>query len=1447
MTSTSSERASLNDVVDGWKEAVLDLTRRNSLIDFTETKTKSLPLTGSSPTAIGASFESNDRLPLRKREDDGPDQVGSNGVDCDELERVRGVTDGEQRAKNHPLNEERLVADRAPEAAAESLREIEQYHRRYLRERGVDTLYLSLGRLRWTRPGDDEPLRSPLFLLPVDLESVPANGTAFHDSAIAYTGDPATANPALQKKLRVEHDLALPVGETVSLGNLRDAFEAVEEVAESVDGWTVSRAVALCIFDFADYCLYEDIERNRDAIVEDPIIRAIAGDSDAIQELDDERGVLDGASEARRDDRYQVLEADPSQRRAIDAAVAGESFVLQGPPGTGKSQTIANIVAEKIARGERVLFVSEKQAALDVVRSRLESVDLERFCLELHGRQATRSSVLESLESALHVDADSGDPDDFEGSDGPDGPADSEPSDGSKSIREKRDEVGRTLSRYAEVLRSPPEGFDVTPYEALGIVARSRELPAVDAGLSAPLKHDQDTVDDAIDRLKELSTYEDPIRNRHDHPWRHTTIETWRIDTREQMRRSLDRQLDALESMRSLAERLKDQLGMVLEGAADIDRVRSALETLAFAPADRWSPVLLDSAFYEQGSQVRRLAETMVELTDLERGLRERYHSDLFDEDGYELHRELCAYGRLRYVQPEYYRLRRRLRSYARDGYEPTLSELRTDARTLRTIQSLRETARELEGKVDKRYIEPFEDVGDGDVDWMVLLATQDLLCALASRDVVAFSSADEGVTRTDLAAVRELYQELNSVAGEFESAVGFFEQSMAVDGIDLDDRPLRAASIETRCQYLRHLRSNLDRLKEWVQFRNRRAEAVETIAGEYLENFLEAGHDPTWLAQGFRRTFYRAWLNALYDRTPLSSFNAREFDRHLETYRRLDREAVAQASDAVVREITRGREGTNGDSVDSTELTALKRECSKRRHHRPLRELFADADSAVQELKPCFMTSPRAVARLLPRDSVSFDVVVFDESSQIPPAKAVSALLRAEQVIVAGDSKQLPPTRFFDTDVGSDRNRRVDLESILDEAAAVLPERRLTWHYRSRSPALVEFSNRRYYDGRLRTFPDPELDAVDADADTDIDTNTTDTDTGFDFEYVAGGVYDRGRTRTNPREADRVVDIVKAHAETAPEKSLGVVAFSRAQTQAISDLLEQRRAANPVLDEFVGDGDDVQEEFFVKSLERVQGDERDRIVFSVGYGPDTDGTVTMNFGPLNEAGGERRLNVAITRARRRVTVVTSLQPEDIDTSRTDSRGVEDFQRYLEYVRDRAKSAEKRGSSADADTGRSFETPLPSDVCETLTARGFDVDPSPGGDEGALEMAIRNPERLDRYVLGIECDGSIYRRVDGVRGRERLRQQVLGDRDWTVHRIWAPAWATDPEREIERIATRVANLVGREAATEFQQSDHVHTDTNTDANAHADTNTHIEAHGDTDTDAAIHEPEADPP
>ncbi|MEO0479414.1 MAG: AAA domain-containing protein, partial [Planctomycetota bacterium] len=467
------------------------------------------------------------------------------------------------------------------------------------------------------------------------------------------------------------------------------------------------------------------------------------------------------------------------------------------------------------------------------------------------------------------------------------------------------------------------------------------------------------------------------------------------------------------------------------------------------------------------------------------------------------------------------------------------------------------------------------------------------------------------------------------------------------------------------------------------------------------------------------------------------------------------------------------------------SEVGLLKRELRKKRRHLPVRKLLDQTQHLTPRLKPCFLMSPLSVAQYLDAGDSPFDLVVFDEASQIAPWDAVGAIARGSHCVVVGDSRQLPPTSFFQTmdgeEFGDDEDIE-DLESILDEfSAAGFRALDLEWHYRSRHESLIAFSNHHYYENRLLTFPSP---AEDVDG------------MGLSVKPVPDGVYDRSKSRTNRKEAESVVEDLCSRLRAGTDNSLGVVTFSMAQRELIEDLLDVERRKSPELERFFSV--DVEEPVFVKNLENVQGDERDVILFSIGYGPDASGKVSMHFGPLNLSGGERRLNVAVTRARRQIVVHSTLRADQIDLRRTQAEGVKGLKNFLEYA--------ERGSAAlsawaeEVGPGEA-ESPFEAEVAAALRARGHDVAYQVGCSGYRIDLAIRDPEAPGRFVLGIECDGANYHSAKTARDRDRIRESVLRGLGWEICRIWSTDWWRHPAREIERVeaALERAKAIFRDA------------------------------------------------
>jgi len=457
---------------------------------------------------------------------------------------------------------------------------------------------------------------------------------------------------------------------------------------------------------------------------------------------------------------------------------------------------------------------------------------------------------------------------------------------------------------------------------------------------------------------------------------------------------------------------------------------------------------------------------------------------------------------------------------------------------------------------------------------------------------------------------------------------------------------------------------------------------------------------------------------------------------------------------------------------ANDSEAAVLMREAAKKRCLMPIRTLMQKIPNLLVKLKPCLLMSPISVSQFLSPEAAHFDLVLFDEASQIVPEDAIGSIYRGKTLVVAGDNKQLPPTSFFqkslmDTvewDQVNDEDFEV-FDSILDECLGIgLPVKTLRWHYRSKHEDLIAFSNHQFYDDALITFPAAKA---------------KHENLGVKLDYVPNGLYDRGKNRDNPVEAEKIVSLVFEHFTNYPKKTLGVVTFSIAQMNAIEEAIDRRLKGHPEFDKFFKE--DRLEGFFVKNLENVQGDERDVIFFSVCYGYDQNGEMTMNFGPLNKPGGERRLNVAVTRAREKVVIVTSIRSTDIDPA-AKAQGVQTLRNYIEYAEKGPVILNMPYQKAGV-----YESHLDEDIASEIQKLGYDVVPQVGCSGYKINIGVIDPVNPGCYLMGIECDGITYRSSSSARDRDRLREQVLKGLGWRIHRVWSPSWVARRDSEVKQL------------------------------------------------------------
>ena len=712
-----------------------------------------------------------------------------------------------------------------------------------------------------------------------------------------------------------------------------------------------------------------------------------------------------------------------------------------------------------------------------------------------------------------------------------------------------------------------------------------------------------------------------------------------------------------------------------------------------------------------------------------------------------------------------------------------TLNRLVSD---LRKSESLQDFELE-EAKLSPQRTETFGRLYQGiSTDWQKAIGginwTRDILKALSKNPpgelitIVTNPSIIKPKLDTER-CLREIYRLIDELNSRFSSPLWVAgSRSLTVDDVQ---------------NVSGNLARRIDDLQAWVDFNNTYARLIEEGLGILVEGLVEKQFKRVQLVDLYRKSIYGGLLNHSLEEDPtLRAFRASNMDQAIEEFRSLDSALIEEASTKVIQAANAKKpQGVFVEAPDS-EISILLREASKKRKQMPLRQLLSRIPNLVRRLKPCFLMSPISVSQFILPDKLHFDLVVFDEASQIFTEDAVGSIYRGDTLIVAGDNKQLPPTPFFQYIADSDSDWDEETgdigvyESVLDECMGMgLPVSMLRWHYRSKHDSLIVFSNKEFYDNRLVLFPSALQKAAGL---------------GIEFNYVQDGVYDRGGVRNNPREAEVVADLVFRHFSEHPDKSLGVMTFSISQMNTVKDEIESRFAEKPGYDKFIQE--DRLRGFFVKNLENVQGDERDVMIIDVGYGPDKSGAMTMNFGPLNSQGGERRLNVAITRAREKVILVSSIKSGDIDLSSTKSLGVRCLHDYLAYA-ELASLPEQE---------RSEETPrseIEGDVFDTIRSLGYIAVPQVGESTLRVDIGVKTRENPDRFILGILLDGEGYRSTATARDRDRLREQVLEGMEWNLHRIWSPEWVQRRDTEVERLAEAIKDAeMGRRRPTPISRT-----------------------------------------
>ena len=1235
-----------------------------------------------------------------------------------------------------------------PDRLDHSLRRIDELARSTLEEQGVHTLFLALGMLRYKEsPDSDQMFTAPLVLLPVKLDRKSARS----GFTLSRADEDPLLNPTLREYVKRGFGIALPdLPPPDSIADdydLQILFSAVHDSIPTQNGWSLQTDIFLTLLSFQKFVMYKDLEVNGDFLAAHRLIRQLVtrGGQQVIG-LPTEIREMDLDEQCPPESTFEVVDADSSQARALAAASRGHDLVLEGPPGTGKSQTITNLIAQALAANKSVLFVAEKMAALEVVHDRLVRAGLGEFCLELHSTKANKRRVMQDLATALDAS--------LQGIAAP------------TASTQRLPPLRRTLDEYVDALHAPFGELGFSPFRAYGELLEVLNAPRISWGAGVEITSQQldQIVRDLTDLASQAGWVGDPVS----HPWRDATITFYSptdLDAIGDLTRNV---LQSIAEMRSLTDRLEASLGVpTIRSFADVKVATAVADALARstgAPA----AVLNSDAWNSAPAQAIGLANDVRVLAEMRQEVRSRFESSALgqphgqDIDFVERKRH-GSLGFLAFLDSRYRATCRRWKEYRLASYAPSILEQARDLRRVDDLLDRRQVltrkaaeARELFGNLWKGEASDCAEL-DGYIAWVVEFRSLCVKHALTARALELASRGAPDVS--GVAIARDAADRIEAEVGQLEKTVGWPEGYLAA-------RPL--AEISNR------LRALLDRLPagaQWAGFEAARQVVAAGPAAELL--ILAFGGQVLFrdLPSAFRRAFFMKWLSkAIGARPPLARFATLTHEERVSEFRNLDSRVLLENRAALVGRL-RDRVQHRLRQPDAVAaLPILRREMVRQRNLKPLRKTFQETEPAIRAIKPCFLMSPLTVSQCLKAGPSCFDLVIFDEASQLPPEDAIGAISRGSQLIVVGDPKQLPPTAFFTSGLSADEAYSADgtplyedSESILEEfMGAGTPMARLKWHYRSTHESLITFSNVSFYDSDLYTFPS-------------VDTGTEKN--GLSFDYVDGGIYE-GKG-LNIVEARRVADEVvrfgrqqlKAREDGVLSLSLGVGTFNLRQQLAIQDELEIRRRADPNLDPFFDRG--LPEPFFVKNLESIQGDERDVIFISVTYGKGPDGKLRYNFGPLNGKNGWRRLNVLTTRARSRMRVFSSMHGDEISPPAGGSDGPRLLREFLIYAERGHLESKLAVTLADADS------PLERDVMTELSRRGVNVVPQVGVAGYRIDIGVLDDELSGRFVCGIECDGVAYHSSETARDRDRLRQQVLEGRGWSLLRLWSTDWFKD--------------------------------------------------------------------
>jgi superfamily I DNA and/or RNA helicase len=1252
------------------------------------------------------------------------------------------------------------------------LRSIDSMARTSIEEQGVNLLYLGLGTLRWYESESSEKERiAPLLMVPVELTRVSVKSRF----KIQYNGDDCGINISLFNKLKkefgIQYDLDSFDSDETEIENL---FAEISAKISENDKWSVEKDdIRLGFFSFTKFLMYKDLDPESWPDTHNPedheVIGSLLGSG-----FDYEDDLLNGEhGEIKYEDLFHIMPADSSQEEVVRSLRTGINAIVQGPPGTGKSQTITNIISDFVARGKKVLFVAEKLAALNVVANRLSNNGLGDIMLELHSHKAKKKEVLKELEKTLNLTKPKLSQE-FE-----------------QLLNHAEFDRGRIVE-YCDAVNSKVKNTEFTPIQAYGYYLRAQNkigkdnIPEMDL---EKIKIGDKTLFTKLRRLIEEAQYVvekngEKGKNKFDGVT-NSSLDFYEVGK-------------LIKQINELAAQLKSNSKSIREKYAPLNDSISVNSFLDVAMVIRLVKLLQkrpnisvldenDNLFENESTQLNSFLIKAKAADETFNKFKENLIPNAWKADVFSHRQNVVIHGNkwYKFIFSSYRNSASFINSLQKEPKKLSTTELIELTDAILELDDFSKEKEKIKEKFEKVFPKISFELGtnwqlfEQYISWREEVNSSETPSEVQS--VIYNLYKDYSEILSELNTESELEKEFLRIRNEINTVF----KSLGYENNETNKTvKLVQQGIDTTIQLLTSWGENEGELNDYIQL----LKQIDILRKNGLDVF-----EPILKHWGLSKShltylFEYVWFTkiariATKEFEAINRFDGETHNTTIEKFVSNEEKILDFNTLRVALQHYEGLPNHNGSSNVGA-LGLLKGEFAKKRRHLAIRKLMKNAGKAIQAIKPVFMMSPMSIAQYIPPGQVEFDLILFDEASQVKPVDAFGAILRGKQIVVVGDSKQLPPTSFFDSlsddsDSQEDEFYEVqagDVESILTMFLAKnAPEKMLRWHYRSKHESLIRVSNHEYYDGNLFIFPSPY---------------ETDDSRGLQLRHLPETHYLPGKGgRINPKEADEVAKAAFKHAKKHPDMSLGIAAFSQAQARAISDRIEAMlmNSMDPNIEAFFSNTDNA-EPFFVKNLENVQGDEREVIFVSIGYGKQENGKVSMNFGPINKDGGERRLNVLFTRARRKCVIFSNLTHDDIDLTRTQAVGVKALKQFLKFAKTRSLEIPQ----IDMDEADSI---FEEQVAQVLEDRGYKISRQVGSAGFFIDIGVRHPELNGTFVLAIECDGATYHSSRLARDRDKTRQAVLEAQGWTFHRIWSTDWFHNPKREIKRLYEAVERSI----------------------------------------------------